>query len=270
MQAPRGLLKLRCPQHDSARLTSARAGDPHAPQPSVGLDLPEPAPYLPRLLPSGAHRRARRLHRHAPLSLSAPLPPARAHTPELYDVDHLNAYYAPRYPHDLRRDHLNPAPHRRADPLPSLPRDHHRWSARRVGVSLQITTTRTTRAPRSPVTQAHFLPASHLDHDDLKDILVLYEHRLTRRFIRRGYLRPLTPGLPVSEQSFALHWGHEPPSEEDAQLLKCYAACTKLRHAFGPRAGQPLELNQGDAPLPQRGAARSASLTQVSIFMPIR
>jgi len=21
--------------------------------------------------------------------------------PELYDVDHLNAYYAPRYPHDL-------------------------------------------------------------------------------------------------------------------------------------------------------------------------
>lgn len=66
----------------------------------------------------------------------------------------------------------------------------------------------TTRAPRSPVTQAHFLPAPHLDHDDLKDILVLYEHRLTRGFIHRGYLRALTPGLSASEQSFALHWDH--------------------------------------------------------------
>ncbi len=74
------------------------------------------------------------------------------------------------------------------------------------------------------------------------------EHRLTRRFIRRGYLRPTTPGLPASEQTFALHWGSEPPSEEESQLLKCYAASAKLRHAFGPRAGEPLELDVGDVP----------------------
>ena len=29
-------------------------------------------------------------------------------------------------------------------------------------------------SPRVPVAQAKFIPASHLDHDDLKDILVLY------------------------------------------------------------------------------------------------
>ena len=101
--------------------------------------------------------------------------------------------------------------------------------------------------PRASVDEAHFLPAPYLDLEDLIDILILYEHRLTRRFIRRGYLRPITPGLPASEQSFTLHWGHEAPSEEESQLLKCYAASAKLRHAFGPRAGQPLELHMEDA-----------------------
>ena len=175
--------------------------------------------------------------------------------PELYDVDHLNAYYAPRYPHDLG---AITSIQRHTDALTLYPHFHVITTDGLLVESSQSPDHDyahfTTRAPRSPVTQAHFLPASHLDHDDLKDILVLYEHRLTRRFIRRGYLRPLTPGLPASEQSFALHWGHEPPSEEDAQLLKCYAACAKLRHAFGPRAGQPLELDQGDAPTPPRPA----------------
>lgn len=72
---------------------------------------------------------------------------------------------------------------------------------------------------------------------------MLYEHRLTRRFIRRGYLRPITPGLPASEQSFVLHWDDDPLSDEATQLLRCYAASAKLRHAFGPSAGQPLELD---------------------------
>ena len=37
---------------------------------------------------------------------------------------------------------------------------------------------------------------------------------------------------------------------EEQQLLRCYAASTKLRHTFGPQAGQPLELDQGEPPLP--------------------
>ena len=80
----------------------------------------------------------------------------------------------------------------------------------------------------------------------LISILILYQHRLTRRFIRRGYLRPDVPGLPAAEQTFSLYWGNEPPSEEEQQLLKCYAASSKLRHAFGPRSGQPLDLDMGD------------------------
>ena len=101
--------------------------------------------------------------------------------------------------------------------------------------------------PKAPVAEAHFLTAPYLESEDLVDILILYEHHLTRRFIRRGYLRPITPRPPTSEQSFTLHWGYEAPSEEESQLLKCYAASAKLRHAFGPRAGQPLELHMEDA-----------------------
>ena len=164
--------------------------------------------------------------------------PLAPHPPERYDIDDLNAYYSPRYPHDLG---AITSVQRHTDALTLYPHFHV------ITTDGLLVTSDGPLKPKAPVAEAHFLTAPYLESEDLVDILILYEHRLTRRFIRRGYLRPITPGLPASEQSFTLHWGHEAPSEEESQLLKCYAASAKLRHAFGPRAGQPLELHMEDA-----------------------
>ena len=53
--------------------------------------------------------------------------------------------------------------------------------------------------------------------------------------------------LPASDQTFTLSWGDYPPTEEERNLLRCYAASDKLRHAFGPRAGDPLTLDLDEA-----------------------
>ena len=145
--------------------------------------------------------------------------PLAPHSPERYDINDLNAYYSPRYPHDLG---AITSVQRHTDALTLYPHFHV------ITTDGLLVASDGPLKPRVPVSDAHFLPASHLDLEDLIDILILYEHRLTRRFIRHGYLRPITPGLPASEQSFTLHWGHEAPSEEESQLLKCYAASAKL------------------------------------------
>ena len=131
--------------------------------------------------------------------------PLAPYPPERYDIDDLNAYYSPRYPHDLG---AITSVQRHTDALTLYPHFHV------ITTDGLLVASDGPLKPRVPVAEAHFLPASYLESEDLIDILILYEHRLTRRFIRRGYLRPITPGLPASEQSFTLHWGHEAPSEE--------------------------------------------------------
>ncbi len=166
--------------------------------------------------------------------------PSVSNPPESYDVDYLKAYYTPRHPNDLgaitsiqrHTDALTLFTH-----LHTLVNDGLFTSADHDVNS----------APRASVSQTRFVTSPSLTSSHLKDLLILYERRLTRRFIRRGYLRPTDPSLPASEQTFTLSWGDHPPTEEERHLLRCYAASDKLRHAFGPRAGEPLRLDLDEA-----------------------
>ena len=68
------------------------------------------------------------------------------------------------------------------------------------------------------------------------DVMLAFQRRLIKRFIRRGYLRPTEDG------GLQLYWGEEELTEEEAHLLRCYAASTQMKHAFGEKAGISLEL----------------------------
>ena len=162
--------------------------------------------------------------------------PDAPHPPSSYDVDFINACYRPQHPHDFG---AITSVQRHTDALSLYPHFHT------LSTDGLFVASGGAQQSHAPVEEANFIPAAYLSNDDLRDILILYQHRLTRRFIRRGYLRPDTPGLPAAEQTFTLYWGSEPPSEEEHQLLKCYAASSKLRHAFGPRSGEPLDLDVG-------------------------
>ena len=76
---------------------------------------------------------------------------------------------------------------------------------------------------RTSVSKARFVTSPSLTSSHLKDILILLERRLTRRFIRRGYLRSKDSSLPASEQIFTLTEGDHPLTEEEHHLLRCYA-----------------------------------------------
>ena len=167
--------------------------------------------------------------------------PHSPHPPELYDIDHLHAYYRPRYPHDIG---AVTSIQRHTDALGLYPH-FHTLSTDGLFVSSAPFQDESYQ-PRQKEKTAIFIPADQLKQEDLHDLLILYKYRLTRRFIRRGYLRPLHLDCTPEEQQFNLYWGHEPPSEEEQQLLKCYAASKNLRHAFGPKAGEPLDLDMSD------------------------
>ena len=169
--------------------------------------------------------------------------PAAPSPPESFDVDYINAYYRPRYPHDIG---ALTSVQRHTDALSLYPHFHTLTTDGLFVARSSPQAAQSTLRPRAPVDDAVFITAEPLSSEDLQEILVLYQRRLTRRFIRRGYLRPNVDGLPAAEQTFSLFWGAEPPSEEEQQLLKCYAASAQLRHAFGPRAGHPLELDLAD------------------------
>ena len=89
----------------------------------------------------------------------------------------------------------------------------------------------------------HKVPLISDDH--ILDILIHFKYRLLKRFIHRGYLRPISSD---PNDGFALYWGYEEPNDELRLLLKCYASSTHLTHAFGPQSGQPLQMEISDEP----------------------
>ena len=68
--------------------------------------------------------------------------------------------------------------------------------------------------------KVEFIPAPSLTDEDVMDVMLAFQRRLIKRFIRRGYLRPTEDG------GLQLYWGEEELTEEEAHLLRCYAAST--------------------------------------------
>ena len=161
--------------------------------------------------------------------------------PKRYDIDYLQTFYRPYHPHDIG---TMTSIQRHTDALGLYPHFHTLCTdGLLVSADENI---EESALPRRQEQTAMFIPSPQLSQMDLYDILILYKYRLTRHFIRRGYLRPIHQGVAPEEQQFNLYWGTEPPTEEEQQLLKCYAASKNLRHAFGPKAGEPLELDLDD------------------------
>ena len=77
---------------------------------------------------------------------------------------------------------------------------------------------------------------------NLKEPLIYLKYRLTKRFVKREYLRPTHNG----DDSFELYWGSDVLSEEEQSLLWCYAASSRLKYAFGERTGQSLQFEYGE------------------------
>ena len=104
--------------------------------------------------------------------------PLAPHPPEHYDVDHINACYRPRHPHDLG---ALTSIQRHTDALSLYPHLHTITTDGLFVTRGDSSDPDSTLKPRAPVEDVDFIPAEHLSNDDLKDILVLYQHRLTRR-----------------------------------------------------------------------------------------
>ena len=67
-----------------------------------------------------------------------------------------------------------------------------------------------------------FLDLEALTEKDLMDVLIYFKHRLVKRFVRRGYLRPVGNG--AMDSKFELYWGDVDLSEEELALLIPYLA----------------------------------------------
>ena len=96
--------------------------------------------------------------------------------------------------------------------------------------------------PAPEVKEAAFIEAPPLTEEVISEVLVHFKYRLIKRFVRRGHLRPIE-GADAENLGFTLHWGHDEMDEEERQLLKCYAASTTLKHAFGAQSGDPLSID---------------------------
>ena len=96
--------------------------------------------------------------------------------------------------------------------------------------------------PENKFESAQFIPLPQLTDEDLIDVLIYFKHRVTKRFVRRGYLRPTDHG----DDSFELYWGSDVLSEEEQSLLRCYAASSRLKYAFGERTGQSLQFEYSE------------------------
>ena len=157
--------------------------------------------------------------------------PHSPHPPQSYDVDFLHAHYRPTHPHGIG---AITSIQRHTDALGLYPHFHVLCTD-----GLFVHTD-------SKFSEIAFIENPNIKQVDLYDILILYKQRLTKRFIRRGYLRPVLQDHELGYQQFALYWGNDAPSAEEQQLLKCYAASKTLRHAFGPRSRELLNLDVGD------------------------
>ena len=73
------------------------------------------------------------------------------------------------------------------------------------------------------------------------DVLIYFKHRLIKRFVRRGYLRPVGNG--GLDGKFELYWGDVDLNEEELALLRCYAASRNLTYAFGVKSGKKLDVD---------------------------
>ena len=104
------------------------------------------------------------------------------------------------------------------------------------------------RSAQEQVTDVTFHQTREPTNTDLLDILIHVRYRLIKRFIYKGYLRPTPDFNDEGKPIFALYWGSEAPNEEMSQLLRCYAASTQLKHAFGPQAGERLSIDEDGEP----------------------
>ena len=95
---------------------------------------------------------------------------------------------------------------------------------------------------KSPV---EFIPYSCLSTEDVGEVLKQFRYRLIKRFMKRGYLRPVGD---YGDQHFVLYWGDEAPSEEIKHLLHCFSASLHFKKAFGWNAGQQLCFDWDEEP----------------------
>ena len=94
----------------------------------------------------------------------------------------------------------------------------------------------------SPV---EFIPYSCLSTEEVGEVLKQFRYRLIKRFIKRGYLRPMGDG---EDQHFVLYWGDEAPSDEVKHLLDCFSASLQFKKAFGWNAGEQLCFDWDEEP----------------------
>ena len=98
--------------------------------------------------------------------------PAAPSPPESFDVDYINAYYRPRYPHDIG---ALTSVQRHTDALSLYPHFHTLTTDGLFVARSSPQAAQSTLRPRAPEDDAVFITAEPLSSEDLREILVLYQ-----------------------------------------------------------------------------------------------